>query len=71
MPSIHQMSDYWKIIPVTDYMQQVQKLGKKKSIMKIIHANTAAKIVEKQTPVWLGTGLEPSPQPQASSLGDA
>lgn len=64
------MSDYCKIIPVTDYMQQVQKLGKK-SIMKIIHANTAAKIVEKQTPVWLGTGLEHSPQPQSSSLGDA
>lgn len=39
--------------------------------MKIIHANTAAKIVEKQTSVWLGTGPEPSPQPQASSLGDA
>lgn len=70
MPFIHQMSDYRKIIPVTDYMQQVQKLGKK-SIMKIIHANTAAKIVEKQTPVWLGTGLEPSPQSQSSSLGDA
>ena len=70
MPSVHQLSDYCKIIPVTDYMKQVQKLGRK-SIMKIIHVNTAAKIVEKQTPVWLGTGLESSPQPKASSLGYA
>lgn len=70
MPSVHQLSDYCKIIPVTDYMQQVQKLGKK-SIMNIRHANTAAKIVEKQTLVWLGTGLESSPQTKASSLGDA
>lgn len=64
MPSIYHLSDYFKKIPVTAYIQQVQKPGK--SIMKTRYAN----IDVKQTLVELGTGLESSPQPQASSLGD-